>query len=1609
MTTPPGLTPILVDAETLRKRIHGKFTAALTGLFPLDLKGRTLELSDVAVHAKEFSPDEQKSALLTRDSLHEIVKGTMTLRDGTGKVVDVAKNFTLAHLPYLTERHTLILDGNEYQVANMIRRKPGVYTQRHANGELSTTFNLSKGTNFDLTLNPEKGTIYLEPAGSATKVPFYPILRALGVPHEDIARHWGQGVAETNRKEHGHQIEASIAKLYPKLLHASMIDPNASHETRLSVVKQRLDATSLNPDVAQHTVGIAASKVTSPLLLAASKKLFEVHEGRREVDDSDSLAYKTYHSLDDFLAERLRLASRSWSPKAKIALSGKDKIRGNLKPSPFTDTIKSFITSSPLVAVPQGINPIELIDHAVKVTALGEGGIPSERAIPFEARLTHPTHYGVLDPIRTPESSHAGVDIRATISAHRDDKGNLYTPLHDVKAGKVVYVKAGDLLTHVVAFPHQEIKGEVDALVNGQVQRVAASRVTHQALHVSHSYSPATTLIPFLHNVQGNRAIMGSKMQTQALPLVDREAPLIQVAGPEGDRSFENIYGHMVVPTAPVSGTVERIHGGYVWIRPHTEKGAGLVLPWDKTAAPRLKSKTLGDLTFKIDRPKGYEKTWDSGRSWVYPVDYGYFPKHKGEDEEGLDAFVGDEGEDGIHESFLKLKKDDSGKMVPDETKFLLGITDHERDEIYAFYGDEVSARTAYEDLDGVKEAIKRFSGKKKTRYQEKTASSDEGLVKVPYQTNFPFPSKTYLHHTLEVKPGDRVEQGQRLADSNYTRQGTLALGKNLRVAYMPYYGWNSNDAVVISEGCAKKLTSEHMYREIYPLLHGVELSIKKHQVYYGAKYVPTQYAHLDVDGVIKKGAKINPQDFLVVGLVKNVIQGVDAMLGKISKSLLKPYREAVLQWNHSVPGEVIEVVRSANQIAILIKTQEQMQIGDKLSNRFGGKGVVAHIVPDHEMIQDQGGKPVDLIMTSAGIVSRINPGQTVEAAAGKVAEKLGRPIHYDNAAGHNAVQWAEKLLKDHDVKFQEKLYDPLNKRHISGPDGKGVAVGRAFIFKLFKSTDTNFAGHGVGPYDINEQPLKTGGDESAKGLGKMEFDALLAHNARNILNEAANIRGQKNDEFWKAIQLGQALPNVKPSFAFNKFKTMLEGVGLRLEKRGSKFKLLPMTDRDILARSAGEIENKKTVVAKNLKPEAGGLFDLNKTGGPQGTLYSHISLHDAMPNPVFEEPIRRLLGLTQKSFEDRLKEHGGSWFKSELKKIDVDTKITSLRTALKTATGTDLNNVVKQIKYLEALKKENLLPHEAYVLNHVPVIPPIFRPITPHPTDPGQLMIADANKLYGHLIETNKTLKETVLQSDLSKHRHELYKSLSSVFGTDETSDEELRRRGVKGFIASIAGQGSPKGGFFQRKLMKRTQDVSGRGTAVPDGNLHMDAVGIPEDMLWKMLDKLVLARLVRNGYPALQAREMMDKRHHVAREALLLEIKERPVLLNRAPTLHRYGIVAAYAQPVQGKTIRVNPFIEKGMNLDYDGDTLQIHAPVTPGGVEDAKKMLTSQLLLSDQFHNKLYVFPQHEAIMGATRALSQTANSAPVRFFKSADEVRAAYRRGDLRLDDKIEIRP
>ncbi len=529
-----------------------------------------------------------------------------------------------------------------------------------------------------------------------------------------------------------------------------------------------------------------------------------------------------------------------------------------------------------------------------------------------------------------------------------------------------------------------------------------------------------------------------------------------------------------------------------------------------------------------------------------------------------------------------------------------------------------------------------------------------------------------------------------------------------------------------------------------------------------------------------------------------------------------------------------------------------------------------------------------------------------------------------------------------------------------------------------------------------------------------MEVNALLAHGARNILQEASTLKSQKNDEYWRAFQLGLPLPAPKTTFAFDRFGSMLTGAGVRINKSGNHIRLAPLTDREIvkLAPTAVATSNDPKqplfVRAKDLRPEKGGLFDPVATGGTTGTKWSRIDLSEPIVNPVFERPVQTLLNMSRKEFDDTVQAEGGKGIKKRLAFLNVKQELLDAQKSVKSLSGAARDKTIRKMKTLQALDHAGLSPDDAYVISKVPVVPPVYRPILPSKT--GALQVSDPNHLYRDVIIADRLLrkaKKTLAEKDQGAARRHVYDATKALFGLAEPVSPQAKARKVQGFIARIAGTGrTPKSGFFQSKLVKRRQDVSGRGTIVPDATLHVDEVGLPEDMAWSMYKPFLIRKMVQRGYSAMDARDKVDNRHPTALEFLQTEIGERPILLNRAPSLRRYNILAAYPKLVPGKSIRVHELFAPIQAGDFDGDTMQVHVPVAAKAVEEAKGMTLSKMLLGDQYKKQTLVVPQHESILGIYRATS-VKPKGPKQTFKNKEAALAAYHKGEIGLDTPVQI--
>ena len=205
----------------------------------------------------------------------------------------------------------------------------------------------------------------------------------------------------------------------------------------------------------------------------------------------------------------------------------------------------------------------------------------------------------------------------------------------------------------------------------------------------------------------------------------------------------------------------------------------------------------------------------------------------------------------------------------------------------------------------------------------------------------------------------------------------------------------------------------------------------------------------------------------------------------------------------------------------------------------------------------------------------------------------------------------------------------------------------------------------------------------------------------------------------------------------------------------------------------------------------------------------------------------------------------------------------------------------------------------------------------------------------------------------------------------------------------------------------MGATTDIVGRGVIAPNPNLSMDEVGLPEDKAWEVYRPFTVRYMVRRGVPRLLAARAVQERSEKARDALLAVMKDRPVVINRAPVLHRYGMMAAFPRIVKGDTMQISPLVVGGFGADFDGDTMQYHVPVSDEArKESVEKMLPSRNLLSAADFNVHYK-PSQEYVGGLHAASTRVDDKTPPRTFATKEDVIRAYRRGEIGVGQRVMV--
>lgn len=869
----------------------------------------------------------------------------------------------------------------------------------------------------------------------------------------------------------------------------------------------------------------------------------------------------------------------------------------------------------------------------------------------------------------------------------------------------------------------------------------------------------------------------------------------------------------------------------------------------------------------------------------------------------------------------------------------------------------------------------------------------------VPLYVNFPMNAKGFINNTPVIKAGMPFKKGQILASSNYTdKDGTAALGINLKSGWISWKGGTYEDAVVISEEAAKKLTSTTMYNTSVDLDKTISLGKKNYITWKPAEYTKEQMDQLDDNGVVRPGTVLHKGDPMILA-----VRTSEPSPGTMGKRILTDLSET---WDHDHEGIVTDVVRTRKGVKVFTTVTAPAEIGDKIAGLHGNKGTIAQILPKEQMPQTKQGTPLDICFSPLGVTSRNNTAQLYEALLGKVAKKTGQiqtlPAFFEG----DLHDYVEGKLKEAHVHADDDLVDPETGREIPG-----VLTGFTYVHKLKHLAESKLSARGTGEYSADETP-SGGGRTGSKRFGSLETSALVGHQAFETLKDAKILRGQSNADFWRSIRTGSIPVMPGEPLVHKKFFAHLIGSGVNVRKTQKGISAFALSNDDVNELTGPrELRSRDTYEAKNFRPIDGGLFGQD-VFGINGDKWGYIKLDEPVPNPVMEEPLARLLRMPDKTFigvaTGKIEYNGirgPLQLRDALANIDLNKEAKNALIELKNAPTSKKDAMLKRYVAIERMRRAGVSP-DKYMLDKIPVLPPQFRPITSHN---GLTMVADSNYLYAQLLDARDDVKEArdLPEEFQQQARERLYKDWKELTGLYEPENKAFKAKHIQGLLKWALGD-SPKFGAAQRKVISSTVDTVGRGVITPNPRLKLNEVGIPEEMAFGIFSPLIERGLVQRGYTPVEAIKQVNDKSRQAKELLTEVMKTHPVIMNRAPTLHKLSVMAFNPVLVTGHALQINPSIVVPFGADFDGDTVNIHAPMSDNARAEARRRMFPERNLIAMKNRQIAYKPEKEYLQGIYTAsrINDKSTIRPI-LVKDLAEAREAYRKGLINIDDPIDM--
>ena len=788
---------------------------------------------------------------------------------------------------------------------------------------------------------------------------------------------------------------------------------------------------------------ISETTLTIEDVIQTSRMIMDFGDGKFGKDDEDSLGNRRVRTVRELLENSLADAFSKMvkAAKDKMNLSEDDvKAQDIISIKPIIGTVREFFGSSQLSQFMDQVNPLAELTHKRRISAIGpKGGIKRDNARQlFDVRDVNYTHYGKICPIETPEGGNIGLILTLANYAKINEFGFIETPYRKVLDGVVLmddeetkYLDVNDEEKSTIAQGNAYVeksgkdfvlKGDVSVRANQDYSTVSPDKVNWMDVSPKQVVSVAASLIPFLEHDDANRALMGSNMQRQAVPLVFPETPRV---------------------------------------------GTGMEKRTAYDSSIMVKSRRAGEVVY-------------------------------------------------VSSVAIKVKPD--APSVPGEL------------DVYELRKYEIT--------------------------NQDSCMNQRPLVNV----------------------GDKVEKGSVLADGPSTDHGELALGRNILVGFVPWNGYNYEDAVLISE----RVVSE----DIYTSIHIKEFETDRKETKLGeerfSRDLPNTsdraVEHLDSDGIVCIGTYVRSGDILV-GKTTPKTETENTPEQKLLNSIFgeksKDTRNASLVVPHGVEGTVIDIQRitkkeelaagSLETVKVYIATKRKLKQGDKMAGRHGNKGVVSRVLPQEDMPYMEDGTPLDVCLNPLGVPSRMNIGQLMETQLGWAAVK--NDVWYKTPVFQSATmeQIEEEMVKAGLPKDSKvTLYDGRT----GVPFVNKVFCGYIYYLKLHHLVDDKMHARATGPYSlVTQQPLGGKAMFGGQRLGEMEVWAFEAYGAANNLQELLTV---KSDDMQGRVNIYQSIVKGEPAKQADDlpegYKVLcqgLRGLALDLAAYDKDGNLIPLTERD--------------------------------------------------------------------------------------------------------------------------------------------------------------------------------------------------------------------------------------------------------------------------------------------------------------------------------------------------------------------------------------------------------------------------------------------------------------